>query len=142
MSHKVKTPKINEMQMQQMKTTHYQEKDSVAKELFSERTKENNLFQQIRQKEQVLIWIREVIDFANKHPNGVPFRVFQGGWAWSYTDNKEEAMKQLYQDQKDTERDIEILKQQNKLAVEKQIALENKIQHMATFKQKMEKMHG
>lgn len=142
MSHKVKSPKMNEMQMQQMKTRHYQEKDKLMKELFSERTKENNLFQQIREKEQMLVWVREIIAFSNKHPDGVPFRLFSGGWAWSYGTNKQDAMNQLYQDQKNIERDMSILKQQSKLAVEAQTRIETKIKHMDTFEQEMSKVNA
>ena len=124
---------------QRLKEKHYKDYDTLMKELFGERTKENQLNNQIRQAEQTLLWIRQIMEFSNKYPDGIPFKAFPGGWSFSFGSHKEDAMKELRADQARFERDIALLKSQHKLAIEKQVELENKLKHYPTFIQLLEK---
>jgi len=141
MAHKRQpVPIWNKYMLQQKKTEHYLNLENLNKELFGERTKENGLFTQMEEKESILQVIREVIEFNNKHPEAVPFRVFpKGGWAFSYHASKKEAMEKLSADQSMFERDFEAVKTQYKLCVERQLELENKIRNYPTWQQVLDK---
>lgn len=133
-------PMWTKYEYQKQKTNHYTGLDSLLKELLGERTKENGLFKQIDENESILQVVREIIEFNNKNPEAVPFRMFpRGGWAFSYHGNKKEAVDKLYADQQRIERDITALKTQIKLCVEHQHEIENRMHNYPTWRQKLEK---
>ena len=135
MAHKVQPnqPRLTDKQLQDRKTQHYIYRQQLVDSLKMERNKENALNEQLAQINYALVQVREVIKFSNKHPKGVAFRTFPAGWAWSYGENKKDAMDQLFTDQKKFERDIEALKTQLKLCIEKQLEIESRLKDMPIF---------
>jgi len=138
MSHKDFIPQWNKFVYQDKKTEYYKQLDTLFKELFGERTKENGLFQQLRDFDNHLESIRRAISNINKHPER-PVNLALPNTNIYLTYSSGEANDILGLDQKNLLRDIETVKTQFKLCCERQIELDKKIRNLPIWTQVLEK---
>jgi hypothetical protein len=139
MSHKEFIPQWNKFVYQDTKTKHYQTIDTLFKELFGERTKENGLFQQINDLERILTAVRKSIEDINKKSDRIINIALGGTTNIFLAYSSGEALELLSIDQKNLLRDIETIKTQFKLCCERQIELEKKIRGLPIWTQILEK---
>ena len=115
---KINQPPLSDAQKQNRKTKYYQFLEEIMTELKGERQKENTYRTQIRELKVMLLATRESISRARKS-NIVPMRNSKSGWFETFK-TLDEALEVMIKDQSNIEKNIEAIKTQLKLAVEKQ----------------------
>jgi len=139
MSHKDFVKQWDQFVYQDEKTKHYQQIETLLKELFGERTKENGFFKQIIELEQHLNTTRRGITDINRNPSRPVSMIIPNTNVFlSYT--SEEAVGMLSKDQSNLIRDVEIVRTQLKLCCEHQLELEKKIRASPIWSEFCEKI--
>jgi hypothetical protein len=136
LAHKIKA-KLTFPQQQENKTKHYQITQNTIDQLKEERKKENAINEQLKTLETHLRSIRETINYVKTHPNGQISRRQLHGYNIFYPCN--EALEPLRTDEQHILRDIEALRTQLKVAVERQMEIEKALRNYPTFKERLEK---
>lgn len=124
MAHKVTKPKLSKLDAQKKKSENYAKLDREMKELFGQRTRENQLLEKEVQFDIFVKNVRETMT-ALRHGHIIT-RSGKTGYNIQYS-TVEEAEKQLFDDQNEYERSLATVKLQRKLAVEAQAELLKKI---------------